>query len=69
HPPPANASGDDPAVIRYSGGTTDLPKAVMLSHRSLPANIMVQTRHRFSAAAEGRERTLVVVPFIHAKAC
>ncbi|MBR2741450.1 acyl--CoA ligase [Candidatus Saccharibacteria bacterium] len=30
-------SGDDPAVIMYSGGTTGAPKAVMLSNRNINA--------------------------------
>ena len=30
-------SGDDPAVIMYSGGTTGTPKAVMLSNRNINA--------------------------------
>ena len=35
---------DDLAVIVYTGGTTDVPKGVMLSHRNLVANAL-QTRH------------------------
>lgn len=58
-------TGDDLAVIQYTGGTTHLPKGVMLSHHNLVANT-VQTRHWFSTAEEGRERVLAVIPFTHA---
>jgi long-chain acyl-CoA synthetase len=32
--PPASASPDDPAAILFSGGTTSLPKGIVLSHRN-----------------------------------
>lgn len=52
------------ALIQYTGGTTDQPKGVMLSHRALVANAM-QTRHWVPGLEEGRERMLAVVPFAH----
>jgi long-chain acyl-CoA synthetase len=55
---------DDPAVIHYTGGTTDNPKGVLLSHRNLVANT-IQTRHWMPEAEEGRERFLCVLPFSH----
>jgi long-chain acyl-CoA synthetase len=59
----AIAPGDLAAII-YTGGTTDLPKGVMLSHRNLVANAL-QTRHWIPDAQEGRERFLCVLPFSH----
>lgn len=52
------------AVIKYTGGTTDKPKGVMLSHRALLANTL-QTRHWITQLHEGREAVLAVVPFSH----
>lgn len=54
----------DLAIIIYTGGTTDRPKGVMLSHRNLVANA-VQTRHWITDVREGRERLLCVLPFSH----
>ncbi len=55
---------NDVALIIYTGGTTDRPKGVMLSHRNLVANA-VQTRHWITGVREGRERFLCVLPFSH----
>ncbi len=55
---------NDLAVIIYTGGTTDVPKGVMLSHQNLVANAL-QTRHWIPDASEGRERFLCALPFSH----
>jgi long-chain acyl-CoA synthetase len=57
-------SPDDLATIIYTGGTTDVPKGVMLSHRNLVANTL-QTRHWIPNAQEGQERFLCVLPISH----
>jgi long-chain acyl-CoA synthetase len=57
-------SPGDLAAIIYTGGTTDTPKGVMLSHRNLVANAL-QTRHWMPAVREGQERFLCVLPFAH----
>lgn len=57
-------SSEDLAVIQFTGGTTALPKGVMLSHRNLVANA-VQTRHWMPSTQEGGERFLCVLPFSH----
>jgi long-chain acyl-CoA synthetase len=62
--PELPVSPSDLAVIIYTGGTTDIPKGVMLSHRNLVANAL-QTRHWIPEAHEGRERFLCVLPFSH----
>lgn len=56
---------EDGAVIIYTGGTTDKPKGVLLSHRNLVANAL-QTRHWMPEAQEGKERFLCAIPFAHA---
>ena len=55
---------DDLAAIIYTGGTTDVPKGVMLTHSNLVANTL-QTRHWLPEAEEGNERFLSVLPFTH----
>jgi long-chain acyl-CoA synthetase len=62
--PELPVSPSDLATIIYTGGTTDIPKGVMLSHRNLVANAL-QTRHWIPEAHEGRERFLCVLPFSH----
>jgi long-chain acyl-CoA synthetase len=62
--PGAEPDPGDLALIIYTGGTTDKPKGVMLSHRNLVANA-VQTRHWITDVHEGRERFLCVLPFSH----
>jgi len=60
--------GDDPAstvaVLQYTGGTTGVPKAAMLSHRNLVANLAQadawNTRRR-----PGEEVFLAAIPFFH----
>lgn len=65
NPLEVNIAPQNAAVIQYTGGTTDRPKGVILSHRALMANAF-QTRHWIPSLREGRERVLCVVPFAHA---
>jgi len=64
NPVQVTADPNDPALIQYTGGTTDQPKAVLLSHYNLIANAF-QTRHWVTDLKEGQERVLSVVPFAH----
>src|SRR6266571_5799472 len=61
---PVRASGDDLAVLQYTGGTTGLSKGAMLTHRNLLANAM-QTRYWTPNAHVAEEVTLCVTPFFH----
>ena len=61
---PVPATGDDLAVLQYTGGTTGLSKGAMLTHRNLLANAM-QTRWWTPQAQEAQEITLCVAPFFH----
>ena len=61
---PVTVTGDDLAVILYTGGTTSEAKGVMLSHRNLVANA-VQTRAWFADLRPGRELFLGILPFSH----
>lgn len=62
--PQIEVGSDELAVIKYTGGTTDKPKGVMLSHRAVLANAL-QTRHWITNLEEGRETVLAVLPFSH----
>ena len=61
---PPSAGGDELAVLQYTGGTTGVPKAAMLSHRNLVANAM-QAEAWMPAYRPGEERVLAVLPFFH----
>ncbi len=60
----ARPSPDDLALLQYTGGTTGLPKGVMLTHRNLVVNTW-QCRHWMSTLREGEEVFLGVLPFFH----
>lgn len=53
----------DVAVLQYTGGTTGLPKAAMLTHRNLVANVL--QLNAFSEFYPGEERVLAVIPLFH----
>lgn len=59
----ANAGGDDVAGIFYTGGTTGLPKGVMLTHTNLVANGL-NAVHGF--AMNRHSRYLHAAPMFHA---
>ncbi len=60
---PVWASGDTPAYILPTGGTTGSPKAVVLTHANLMANAW-QLIH-WTDKHIGEETLLAVVPFFH----
>jgi len=55
----------DLALLQYTGGTTGVPKGVMLTHQNLVANAC-QCRVWVPDFREGREIFLGVVPYFHA---
>lgn len=57
-----NRGGDDLAGIFYTGGTTGLPKGVMLSHDNLMTNCLTLLAHIYSG---GTWRYLHVAPMFH----
>lgn len=62
-PPPAAGPGDR-AVLLYTGGTTGLPKAAILSHRNLVANAC-QIGTWASGLDDGDEVMLSALPLAH----
>ncbi len=54
----------DIAVLQFTGGTTGLPKAAMLSHANIVANVR-QVLASGLPVREGQERILGVLPLFH----
>jgi long-chain acyl-CoA synthetase len=63
-PPGADLKSSDVALFQYSGGTTGIPKAAMLTHRNLVANTL-QVGAWFTKKEEGKETFLCAIPFFH----
>jgi long-chain acyl-CoA synthetase len=63
-PPGVSVALDETALLQYTGGTTGLPKGVMLTHRNLVSN-MWQCRHWCTALRDAQEVVLGVLPFFH----
>jgi long-chain acyl-CoA synthetase len=65
-PKPVDIEPEDIAVLQYTGGTTGVPKAAMLSHANLTANVK-QAEMWFAGGAKTnkQEKMLVVLPFFH----
>jgi long-chain acyl-CoA synthetase len=62
--PLCEAKPEDVAVLQYTGGTTGVPKGVMLTHANLCANAR-QSMAWNTVLKEGEERILAVLPFFH----
>jgi long-chain acyl-CoA synthetase len=54
----------DIAVLQSTGGTTGIPKAAMLTHANVTANVR-QVLASMAGLQEGQERLLAVLPFFH----
>jgi long-chain acyl-CoA synthetase len=52
------------AILQYTGGTTGTPKAAMLSHKNLLANV-VQINAWLPRIKYGKERVVGLIPFFH----
>ena len=63
-PPRVDITPDDIALFQYTGGTTGLPKAAMLTHRNLVANTL-QIVAWMPSATPGREKVMAAIPFFH----
>ncbi|NOZ72689.1 MAG: long-chain fatty acid--CoA ligase [Chloroflexi bacterium] len=64
HPPEVDIKADDIALFQYTGGTTGVPKAAMLSHRNLVANIL-QCQAWLTDLKPGEEKFMGAIPFFH----
>jgi long-chain acyl-CoA synthetase len=54
----------DLAVLQYTGGTTGIPKAAMLTHANLTANC-AQVVDRLTETRKGEGRILILIPLFH----
>lgn len=61
---PAIDCDNDLAVLQYTGGTTGVPKAAMLTHTNVSANGQ-QVASWYDNAKIGEERFLAALPFFH----
>ena len=67
HPAQAPAityAADDTILFQYTGGTTGVPKAAMLSHHNLMSNIK-QIQAWLVGMEQGKEKLLGTLPFFH----
>jgi long-chain acyl-CoA synthetase len=63
-PTPPAYSPDDVAILQYTGGTTGVPKAAMLTQRNLVANVQ-QMVAWFAKIEPGKEKMLGALPAFH----
>jgi long-chain acyl-CoA synthetase len=64
--PGVAVTGDDVAVLQYTGGTTGVSKGAMLTHKNLVANALQVTEWFLPLGTPaGEERILTVLPLFH----
>ncbi len=63
-PPEIQVSPDDVSLFQYTGGTTGVPKAAMLTHKNLVSNVRMLEAW-LTDLAYGKEKTLGAIPFFH----
>ncbi|MBM3808610.1 MAG: long-chain fatty acid--CoA ligase [Acidimicrobiia bacterium] len=56
---------EDLAVLQYTGGTTGVPKAAMLTHCNIFANTIQTELWHHRSVERGRDRFLMVIPYFH----
>ena len=55
----------DVAVLQYTGGTTGVPKAAMLTHYNIFANVIQTQTWSYRDSRRGEDTYLLVIPFFH----
>ena len=55
---------EDLALLQYTGGTTGLPKGVMLTHKNLVSNVTM-CKAWFYKCRPGEDSLLGIIPFFH----
>ncbi len=64
-PSPPSAAPEAVALLQYTGGTTGQPKAAMLTHANLAANIRQVVAWSARDMTAEPERAIAVLPFFH----
>ncbi len=62
---PPLITGEDPAFLQYTGGTTGVPKGAILTHRNLVANLLQCSVWIRGKLTLGAEVLLVALPLYH----
>jgi long-chain acyl-CoA synthetase len=62
---PRGLLDDEIAVLQYTGGTSGVPKGVMLTHANFAAALHARQRWLGHRVEEGHDRTMAVLPFSH----
>lgn len=63
-PPRLSVGPDDTVLFQYTGGTTGVPKAAMLTHKNLVSNVL-QMEAWLTNIEYGKEKTLAALPAFH----
>jgi len=63
-PPPSVSAPDDLALLQLTSGTIGAPKAVMLTHRNLVANVW-QITHSHQTPSGDNPAVICILPFFH----
>ncbi|HSQ05759.1 MAG TPA: long-chain fatty acid--CoA ligase, partial [Burkholderiales bacterium] len=56
---------EDVAVLQYTGGTTGAPRAAMLTHYNIFANVIQTDSWAHGSLRRGEDTYLLVIPFFH----
>ncbi len=63
--PNVQVSGDDVALLQYTGGTTGLSKGAVGTHRNVVSNAYMAQAWLTGTVSEGAETTLMALPLFH----
>lgn len=63
--PDSDARPEDIAFLQYTGGTTGVPKAAILTHRNILANVEQTAAWERGVLIEGQETAVVPLPLYH----
>lgn len=61
----ASIARTEPALLQYTGGTTGVPKAAVLSHANLVANVLQTEAWVKGALTPGHETAMIPLPLYH----
>ena len=62
---PESIGPEDTAFLQYTGGTTGIPKAAVLTHRNIVANVQQHHAQLSPVLQEGRDIVITALPLFH----